>query len=57
MNSSGVLTAGQVTGNQTVTITASYTSGGTTRNGSINVTIVDSPVAKTLSSLAVTGAG
>jgi hypothetical protein len=54
--SGGALTAGQVTANQTVTVTASYTSGSVTQSGSMNVTIVDVPAPVTLSSVAVTGA-
>jgi len=44
ISSSGVLTAGQVTSSQTVTVTASYTSGGVTKSGSKVVTIADVPV-------------
>jgi hypothetical protein len=40
INSSGVLTAGQVAVNQAVTVSASYTSGTVTRSSSIDVTIV-----------------
>jgi hypothetical protein len=50
--SAGTLTAGAVTGNQPVRITASYTEGGVTRNDTHNVTIVDLTV---LSSLAIAG--
>ncbi len=39
----GVLTTTAVTGNQTVTVSASYTAGGTTRTASQTVTIVDVP--------------
>ena len=40
IGSSGVLTAAQVTTNQAVTVSASYTSGGVTKKASMSVTIV-----------------
>ena len=53
ISTGGVLTASAVTANQTVTVTASYTSGGVTRTASQSVTIVN--VAATLTSIAVSG--
>ena len=53
ISSGGVLTASQVTANQTVTVSASYTSGTTTRTASVSVTITN--VAATLSSIAISG--
>jgi hypothetical protein len=50
----GVLTTTGVPSNQPVTVSASFTSGGVTRSGSLAATIQDVP-AVTLSSLAVTG--
>ncbi|HAA04438.1 MAG TPA: hypothetical protein DCE18_13925, partial [Syntrophobacteraceae bacterium] len=47
----GVLTTGQVTGNQSVTVTASYTSGGVSRTGSKAVTIVDLAASSTSKSI------
>jgi len=41
ISAGGVLTASAVTSNQTVTVTASYTSGGVTRTATRSVTIVD----------------
>lgn len=43
IGATGVLTAGQVTATQTVTVTASYTSGGATRTATKNVSVVDVP--------------
>ena len=54
ISTGGVLTASAVTANQTVTVTASYTSGGVTRTASQSVTVVN--VAATLSSIAISGA-
>jgi len=51
ISTSGALTAAQVTANQTVTVTASYTSGTVTRSGNLNVTIVDSVPANTSKSI------
>lgn len=45
----GVLTAAAVTGNQTVAVTASYTTGGVTRTASRSVTIQDAAAPATLS--------
>ena len=53
ISAGGVLTASAVTSNQTVTVTASYTSGGVTRTATRSVDIVDVPAA--LSSIAVSG--
>ena len=53
IGTSGVLTTLAVDGNQLVTVTASYISGGVTRSASRSVTIVN--VAATLSGIAVTG--
>jgi hypothetical protein len=53
--SAGTYSPGQVTSNQTVTITASYTSGGVTRSANTTVTVVASTSTVTLSSVAVTG--
>jgi hypothetical protein len=56
ISSGGVLTASAVTANQTVTVTASYTSGGITKTATKSVSIVDIPLAApTLSSLAISG--
>ena len=52
--SSGVLTAKSVSANQTVTLTASHTSGGVTRSASKSVTV--SNVAATLSGISISGA-
>jgi hypothetical protein len=54
ISSSGVLTAGQVTANQSVTVTASYTSGGVTRSGTETVTITDANPAGTAKSITST---
>jgi len=54
ISAGGILTATSVSGNQTVTITASYSSGGITKIATKTVTIVDL-VAKTLSSLTIAG--
>ncbi len=43
ISAGGVLTASAVTSNQTVTVTASYTSGGVTRTATRSVSIVDVP--------------
>jgi hypothetical protein len=43
INSSGLLTASQVSGDQTVTVQASYTYSGTTRTATKTVTIIDVP--------------
>ncbi|MGE5190204.1 MAG: hypothetical protein ACM3NF_09120 [Gemmatimonadota bacterium] len=53
ISAGGVLTTSLVTGNQAVTVSASYASGGVTRTASAQVTIVD--VAATLSSLSIAG--
>ena len=47
ISSSGVLTAAQVATNQTVTVSASYTSGGVTKKRSMSVTIVAPSVPST----------
>ena len=60
ISSTGVLTAGQVTGNQNVSLTASYTSGGVTRTASMAVKIVDTtapPPVVTLQSISIGGPG
>ena len=54
ITASGVLTAVSVSRNQTVTITASYSTGGITKSATKSVTIVNL-VAKTLSSLTISG--
>ncbi|KAB2965054.1 MAG: hypothetical protein F9K18_06970, partial [Thermoanaerobaculia bacterium] len=51
--SAGVLTTGEVPSNQSVTITASYTAGGVTRQDTHAVTIID--LAPTLTALTITG--
>jgi hypothetical protein len=56
ISSSGVLTATRVTTNQTVTVTARYSSGGVSRTATRSVTIVAVSGTRTLSSLAVAGA-
>ena len=48
-----MLTASAVTSNQSVTVTASYTSGGVTKTATQSVTIVDVPAV--LMSIAVSG--
>lgn len=53
--SGGTYSPGNVTSNQTVTITASYTAGGVTRSGNTTVSVVASPSNATLSSIAVSG--
>src|SRR3970282_2023711 len=53
ISTGGVLTASAVTSNQTVTVSASYTSGGVTRAGTRTASIVDVPAV--LSSIAVGG--
>jgi hypothetical protein len=56
IDASGVLTASAVTTNQTVTVTASYTSGGITKTATKSASIVDvAAAAPTLSSLAISG--
>lgn len=54
INSSGALTAGSVTANQTVTVNASYTSGGVTRTAAKSVTVAN--VAAALSGIVINGA-
>ena len=51
----GVLTATAVTGNQPVTISASFTSAGVTRSATLAVSIQDTTPAITLASLAIAG--
>ncbi len=53
--SRGVLTTSAVTGNQAVTITASYRSGKQTETASLSVTIEDAATGPSLSSLSITG--
>jgi hypothetical protein len=53
IDSAGLLTAAQVASSQSVTVSASYTSGGVTRTATQAVTVVD--VAATLSALSITG--
>ncbi|HAA04439.1 MAG TPA: hypothetical protein DCE18_13930, partial [Syntrophobacteraceae bacterium] len=53
--SKGVLSAGSVSSNQSVTITASYYKDGVTKTANKTVTIVNVSGAKTLSGIAVTG--
>ncbi|HEY3490566.1 MAG TPA: hypothetical protein VGK27_10670 [Candidatus Deferrimicrobiaceae bacterium] len=53
IGSTGVLTAGNVTANQSVTVTASYTGGGVTKSASKAVTIAY--VAPTLTGLTISG--
>jgi hypothetical protein len=47
IGTSGVLTASEVTSNQTVTVTASYTSGGVSKTATRTVSIADVPLAST----------
>ncbi len=54
INSSGTLTAASVAASQTVTVNASYTSGGVTRTAAKSVTIAN--VAAVLSGIAINGA-
>jgi hypothetical protein len=42
ISTGGLLTAAQVTGNQSLIVTASYTSGSVTQSGNLNVSIADS---------------
>ena len=42
ITTAGILTAGQVTGNQSAALTASYTEGGVTRTATANLSITDS---------------
>lgn len=51
----GFLTASAVSGDATVTVTATYTFNGVTRQATKTVTIVDNSTAHTLSSLAISG--
>ena|GEM_PF-6732809 len=53
ITSSGLLTAQNVTGNQSVTVSASYTLGNITKSDIFNITIVD--LAPTLSNLTIAG--
>jgi hypothetical protein len=53
ISSAGIMSAGSVSSNQSVTVTAAYTYNGITKSGTKVVTIVDVP--KTLSSVAVSG--
>ena len=53
ISTAGVLSAGSISSNQAVTVTATYTSNGVTRSGTKTVTIVDVP--KTLNSVTVNG--
>jgi len=53
ISTAGVLSAGSVSSNQSVTVTAAYTYNGVTKSGTKAVTIVD--VSKTLNSVTVSG--
>jgi hypothetical protein len=53
ISSAGVLTAGSVTSNRSVTVTATYQSGGVTRTATKSVTIVN--VSAALSSISIAG--
>ncbi|MCU0783047.1 MAG: hypothetical protein MUF81_03180 [Verrucomicrobia bacterium] len=55
ISSGGLLTAGEVGGDTTVTVSASHTIGGVTRNASQDVGIVNIPPPVTLSSLSISG--
>ena len=55
INSSGKLTTSAVPSDQTVTVQASYSNGGTTETATKTVTIVDVPVPVILVSLSITG--
>lgn len=55
ISSGGNLTAGEVANNTTVTVSASHTISGVTRNSSMDVLIVNSSVPPTLSSLSISG--
>jgi len=57
ISSGGVLSASSVSSNQTVTVTASYSSGGVTRTATRSVTIVDVPAGtvSALQNIAITG--
>jgi hypothetical protein len=55
ISAGGGLTTTAVTANQTVTVGASYTSGGVTKTAAKSVGIVDVSTTKTLSELAITG--
>ena len=55
ISSGGLLTAGEVSSDTTLTVSASHTIGGVTRNANQGVTIVNIPPPVTLSSLALAG--
>ena len=55
INSSGQLTAGSVTSNQAVTVTATYTYAGVTKSGTKAITVVDVLPPRTLTAISVTG--
>ena len=55
ISSSGVLTAKSVTSSQSVTIQASYTSGGVTKTATKTVTVNPATSSKTLSSISISG--
>ena len=55
ISSGGLLTAGDVNSDTTVTVSASYTTGGITRNASQDVLVVNTPPPVTLSSLSISG--
>jgi len=56
ISSGGLLTAGDVGSDTTVTVSASYTTSGVTRNASQVVLIINTPTPPTLTSLAISGA-
>src|ERR1051326_532932 len=56
ISSGGLLTAGDVSSDMTVTVSASYTTGGVTRNASQDVLIINAPTPPTFTSLAISGA-
>ena len=55
ISTGGVLTTSAVTADQTVTVSASYTSGGVTKTATKAVSIIDVPLVKTLSGLTING--
>jgi len=55
ISGSGLLTTGEVGSDTTVTVSASYTIGGVTRNASQQVTVINVPPPPTLTSLNISG--
>ncbi len=55
ISSGGVLNAGEVGGDTTVTVSASYTTGGITQNASQGVLVINVPTPPTLASVTING--